>query len=149
MPRGTCLANPAPMDYFKRKSMYRYKNIKIDGKTCGEHRLVVEKFIGRKLLPDEIVHHKDNDGRNNDISNLEIMSRSEHAKLHYIPPTTHERRLNATKKLNWSWGKTLEVLAELKNGKTQQKVAEMFGIARSTVWLIKEKKHWTFDKEFQ
>lgn len=46
------------------------------------HRKVMEDFIGRKLRNDEIVHHKDMNKLNNDISNLEILTRSEHTKLH-------------------------------------------------------------------
>lgn len=46
------------------------------------HRKVMENYLGRKLRPDEIVHHKDKNKLNNDISNLEIVTRSEHIKLH-------------------------------------------------------------------
>lgn len=46
------------------------------------HRQVVERFVGRKLRSDEVVHHKDLDKRNNDISNLKVMTASEHGKLH-------------------------------------------------------------------
>jgi len=46
------------------------------------HRLVVEKDIGRFLNPDETIHHKDHNKQNNHIKNLEILSRSEHSKLH-------------------------------------------------------------------
>lgn len=37
-----------------------------------EHRLVVEEHLGRILLPTEVVHHKDGNPANNDISNLEV-----------------------------------------------------------------------------
>ena len=49
-----------------------------------EHRLVVEKHIGRYLLPEEIVHHKDLNKTNNDISNLQIVTNSEHRKIHAL-----------------------------------------------------------------
>lgn len=48
-----------------------------------EHRRMVEQFIGRRLLPTEIVHHVDENKHNNDISNLQIVNRSEHAKIHF------------------------------------------------------------------
>lgn len=51
-------------------------------KVMKEHRLVMEKHLGRKLRSDEIIHHKDHNRSNNDISNLEIMTRSEHSRLH-------------------------------------------------------------------
>ncbi len=46
------------------------------------HRLVMENHLGRLLTDDEIVHHKDENKRNNDINNLEVMSRSKHTILH-------------------------------------------------------------------
>lgn len=48
----------------------------------SEHRLVVEREIGRYLTDYEIVHHKDGDTLNNDISNLQLMTASEHNKYH-------------------------------------------------------------------
>lgn len=63
--------------------MYKYKKLKLkDGSTIDEHRHVMQQHLGRKLTCDEIVHHKDGNFRNNNIDNLEIMSKSEHAKLH-------------------------------------------------------------------
>ena len=47
-----------------------------------EHRLVMSEFLGRPLLSSEDVHHKDMDKTNNDISNLELLTRSQHAKYH-------------------------------------------------------------------
>jgi hypothetical protein len=46
------------------------------------HRAVMEEKLGRRLSPDEIVHHIDGNKLNNDISNLEVMSRSDHSRLH-------------------------------------------------------------------
>lgn len=40
----------------------------------SEHRLVMSRHIGRDLLDDENVHHKDGNRLNNDISNLELWS---------------------------------------------------------------------------
>lgn len=48
-----------------------------------EHRVTMEKHLGRPLFSWEIVHHKDGNKRNNSIDNLEIMSQSDHIKQHF------------------------------------------------------------------
>lgn len=48
-----------------------------------EHRLVMEKHLGRKLKKDEVVHHIDGDKKNNEINNLMLFaSNSDHIKHH-------------------------------------------------------------------
>ena len=46
------------------------------------HRVVMENHINRLLEPNEIVHHKDGNKHNNDISNLELMDSKEHNRMH-------------------------------------------------------------------
>lgn len=44
-----------------------------------EHRLVMEQKLGRPLLPEEVVHHKDDNPANNHPDNLELFqSNSDH-----------------------------------------------------------------------
>lgn len=47
-----------------------------------EHRVIAEQMIGRRLEPDEIVHHKNGKRWDNRVENLEVMDKIEHAKLH-------------------------------------------------------------------
>lgn len=47
-----------------------------------EHRLVVEKHIGRLLNADEVVHHIDCNPTNNKIENLVITDQATHRKAH-------------------------------------------------------------------
>lgn len=65
----------------RHKRLFTGKSyMKINGRHL--HRVIIERHIGRKLRSDEIVHHIDGNFQNNEISNLKIVTRSEHAKIH-------------------------------------------------------------------
>ena len=59
-----------------------YTEVRIDGRKTKQHRIIMEAHLGRKLRSDEIVHHKDGNGQNNNINNLVLMSISAHSRLH-------------------------------------------------------------------
>lgn len=46
------------------------------------HRRIVEDKLGRVLRPWEEVHHIDGNHFNNNLDNLQVVSKSEHAKIH-------------------------------------------------------------------
>lgn len=45
------------------------------------HRVVMEQHLGRELEAHEEVHHKDGDKRNNNIKNLELLTKSDHTSI--------------------------------------------------------------------
>lgn len=47
-----------------------------------KHRNIAENILGRKLNTNEVVHHLDLNPKNNEITNLIVLSRSKHTKLH-------------------------------------------------------------------
>lgn len=48
----------------------------------AQHRIVMEKSIGRILNSDEVVHHKNFIKTDNSIENLLLTTKSEHIKIH-------------------------------------------------------------------
>jgi hypothetical protein len=49
---------------------------------CWKHRRIAEEIVGRKLKTNEVVHHIDEDPKNNQTENLIIITRNSHSKLH-------------------------------------------------------------------
>ncbi len=71
--------------------MSGYRNTTSCGEPVSEHRLIVERAIGRRLQRVEHVHHKNGDIRDNRIDNLEVLYSGDHASRHHLKhPTTKE-----------------------------------------------------------
>ena len=69
--------------------------------TLSEHRLIAEFKLGRKLRVDEVVHHKDRNSLNNCCTNLMVMTKKEHDKLHTADMMGEKNPMNRFPEKNW------------------------------------------------
>ena len=93
-----------------------YRAISFNNKTLQEHRLVMEQHLGRKLLPDEDVHHKDGNRLNNALDNLQIVDHGAHTRLH--------------RGLTWDLERALRLRAD---GVSFHAIENMLGVTHSAV----------------
>jgi len=54
--------------------------------TRHAHRIVMERKLNRRLTSTELVHHKDENKKNYEESNLQLTDRPEHARIHFSKP---------------------------------------------------------------
>lgn len=76
----------------RRGTGTKHRYVKFNGRH--EHRVMAEVKLGRPLMRGEIVHHKDDNGKNNHPDNLDIITQSKHIKLH-LPMMMLARRRKA------------------------------------------------------
>lgn len=76
----------------QRKKKNTYHMIWVDGKQRPEHCVKMEKKIGRPLQSHEIVHHKNGKKWDNRMSNLQLMTISEHVRYHQLKDNSNNYR---------------------------------------------------------
>lgn len=62
----------------RSKMLNGYIRVRVNKTYRYEHRVVMERVLGRPLRSGEVVHHKDGDRTNNAPKNLEVMRRHHH-----------------------------------------------------------------------
>ena len=119
-----------------------------------EHILVMEKHIGRSLKyygfkdkRNEVCHHIDRNKQNNSIENLQLMTDSEHIKLHI--KEDKDRSIKAGKthsKFSEKDAKRISIEYK-KGGITQAELAKKYNCSQSVIANIINKKRICYGKE--
>lgn len=76
---------PGYKGVYKDQAGYLVKSIG-RGKRMREHRWIMEQHLGRKLRPNELVHHKNHIKHDNRLENLQLLTKTEHNRIHINEP---------------------------------------------------------------
>lgn len=121
----------------RRKTKYGYWIIHspnhpyVDKTGCvRENRLVMEKYIGRFLLPNEIVHHINGNKDDNRIENLELTTQSKHATFHWKLYWTPKHRKERNKKYKLAFKKGIRKPWNLGKHPSKETILKLKAIKR-------------------
>lgn len=119
-----------------------YRRIRVNNKADGEHRLVMQAHLGRKLGSDEVVHHINHDRLDNRLENLQVMTRTEHFN-------EHKKEVQAARRmtpLRIGQKITLEIAKTIKRasaqGYSRKTIAEAYGLTPTMIGYILNGKSW-------
>jgi transcriptional regulator with PAS, ATPase and Fis domain len=137
----------------KKNYTSTYLAMKVNGKKVDIHRYMMEQHLGRKLLRNEIVHHKNENKHDNRIENLEVMTFKEHNLVHghtqrldhdYAPPK-QENKIEGMKckqsKLTDDLVRQLRIEFEHSH-KGVSKRAKSLGISHATLLRAINREGW-------
>ncbi|MFZ7121743.1 MAG: HNH endonuclease signature motif containing protein [Eubacteriaceae bacterium] len=112
------------------------------------HVVIMEINIGRKLKKNEVVHHKNEIKTDNRIENLELMTKSEHSKLHAIKRINNNTNYDISKESkkgelhNNSKLKEYDVIEIYNSTLTNKELSIKYNVSISCIKHIKNKRTW-------
>ena len=114
-------------------------------KRMRVHRLVAAAFLGP--IPEGLdVNHKDGNKKNNNVENLEFMTRSENCKHGFrlgLSFTPFRVKGENHKLAKLTEAEVLAIRNRYSNGEGCRSIADSYNVSRYTVWDIAKRRTWT------
>ena len=126
---------------YKRVSLYK------NGKETSSHvhQIIMEAFVG-PCPKNKEVNHKDGDKANNVLTNLEYVTHAENVQ-HAFDTGLLSRRGEKNSQSKLTERNVHEARRLLAKGVTQTEIAKKFGVNKTTICNIANRKSWTWLKE--
>jgi len=126
---------------YKRVSLYK------NGEETSSHvhQIIMETFVG-PCPNDKEVNHKDGDKANNELANLEYVTHAENVQ-HAFDTGLLSRRGEKNSQSKLTEENVHEARRLLAMGVTQTEIAKKFGVNKTTICNIANRKNWAWLKE--
>ncbi|HXJ92657.1 MAG TPA: HNH endonuclease [Terriglobia bacterium] len=96
----------------------------------------MEGYLKRELAPDEIVHHINGDRSDDRLENLEVLSKSDHTRLHTLEAWS--RGPQGPAKLTAEQVRLIRASDET----TGAVLVRRFGVSEAAISMIRHEKTW-------